>query len=131
MRENSIDATDTRRLNEKVVEPTIVRGAGYAVVHWSNLDGTNRTSGEFVRMPGFKLQRVQILGSFGGAVTIVVRNDEAGATIVTLKDRSGQPVCVMSTQTHQIAAPTDWVAPVAAVGVSDVDVLAVYERAPS
>lgn len=114
-----------------VVEPTIVRSANYAVVHWPNLDGMKRTSGKFVRVPGFKLQHVQILGSFGGAVAMVGKNDDADTMVVTLKDRSGNPVCVMVTGTHYIAVPPNWVAPVAAAGVSDVDVLAVYERVSS
>lgn len=123
--------TNTFSSGETVVEPTIVRNAGYVVVHWLNLGGTNNTSGKFVQMPGFKLRSVQLLGSFGGAVAIVGTNDNAGAPAVTLKDHSGNPVCVTSAGTYQIAAPTKWVAPIAAGGVSNVDVLAVYERASS
>lgn len=91
---NPRSETNTFSSGERVVEPTIVRNAGYAVVHWLNLDGTNNTSGKFVQMPGFKLKSVQILGSFGGAVAIVGKNDNAGAPAVTLKDPNGNPVCV-------------------------------------
>ena len=91
---------------------------------WETLTATNNV-GSLVTLPGYKLESVQMIGTFGGAVTMHGTNDSAGAaTVVPLKDSTGTAISTTAAAGFGVSGQMRHVQPKAAAGVSDVDVYA-------
>ena len=97
---------------------------GSKTVLWETLTATNN-AGSLVTLPGYRLESVQMIGTFGGAVTMHGTNDSAGsATVVPLKDSAGSAITTTAAAGFGVAGQMRYVQPKAAAGVSDVDVYA-------
>ena len=99
---------------------------GTVVVLWETLTATNN-AGSLVKLPGYTLQSIQAIGTFGGAVTMHGTNDSAGAAaVVPLKDSAGSAISTTAAAMFGVAGQMAYVQPKAAAGVGDVDVYAFY-----
>lgn len=96
------------------------------VVLWETLTATNN-EGSLVSFPSHKLESIQIIGMFGGAVTMHGTNDAVGAAAVApLKDSTGTAISATAAASFGVAADMRHIQPKAAAGVSDVDVYALF-----
>ena len=99
---------------------------GTKTVLWETLTATNN-AGSLVSFPGYDLDSVQIIGTFGGAVTFHGTNDPAGAaTVVGVKDSAGTAISATAAAMFGVAGQMRHYQPKAAAGVSDVDVYAYF-----
>lgn len=96
------------------------------VVFWEGLNATDN-AGSLVSLPSHRLESVQIIGTFGGAVTMHGTNDSNGAAAVApLKDQGGAAISATAAAMFGVAGQMRYVQPKAAAGVSDVDVYALF-----
>lgn len=99
---------------------------GTIVVLWETLTATNNV-GSDVNLPDYKLESVQIIGTFGGTVTVAGSNAAAaGGTFNTLEDVASTAISTTAAAFFAVGADARWTHPTAGAGVSDVDVYAYY-----
>lgn len=97
---------------------------GGVIVLWETLTATNN-EGSLVSLPSHRLESVQAIGTFGGAVTMHGTNDPTGAAaVVPLKDQGGTAISASAAAMFGVAGQMRHIQPKAAAGVSDVDVYA-------
>ena len=92
-----------------------------AHVIWRGLSATNLDGAPYAgaRRPD---KTIAVQGTFGGTVTIQGSNEEVPTTWYTLNDPQGNPLTFTAARMELIAENTIWIRPLAAVGVSNVEV---------
>ena len=92
-------------------------------VLWETLTATNNVGSNFIPPAGYKLGAVNIVGTFGGAVTLAASAD--GTNFGTAEDCASVAVSATAAAFFNMGGATAraW-HPTAAAGVSDVDVAA-------
>lgn len=96
------------------------------IVLWEAVNATDN-AGSLVSLPSHRLESVQVIGTFGGAVTMHGTNDPTGtAAVAPLKDQGGTAISATAVAMFGVAAQMRHLQPKAAVGVSDVDVYALF-----
>lgn len=92
-----------------------------AHVLWRALSATNADGAPYAS--GSRPDKtITVQGTFGGTVTIQGSNELVPTTWMTLNDPQGNPLTFTAARTELISENTLWIRPVAAAGVTTVDV---------
>ena len=93
-------------------------------VLWETLTATDNVGSDYTCPAGYKLATVQIVGTFGGTVTVAASLD--GTNFTTGEDIASTALSVTAAGLFNVHGYAKAWHPTAGAGVSDVDVIAYF-----
>lgn len=99
---------------------------GTVTVLWEGLTASDQ--GAPVALPNYKLESIQMSGSFGGGDVSIYGSNAVANTgpFTNIKNSERSPLVASDASIFGVSEFTRWVKPVAGRGVADVDVLALF-----